>query len=73
MMEIETGKFSKPIVYIVSSIYIMAGKGESYLFGHCPFDGKYNLEMSGASNKYRYKNHLEELKSNEELQRSKSY
>lgn len=70
MMEIETGKFSKPIVYIVSFIYIMAGKGESYLFGHGPFDGKYNLEMSGASNKHRYKNHLEELKSNEELQRS---
>lgn len=70
MMEIETGKFSKRMSYIISSLYVVARKGDKYVLGHGPFDGKYHLEESGTSNKYRYENHLEELKENEKLQRS---
>ncbi|WP_394896138.1 alpha/beta fold hydrolase [Clostridium baratii] len=70
MMEIKTGDFPKWIAYIISSLYILAGKGDKYLFGQGPFDGKYDLEGAGTSNKYRYENHLEELKNNEYIQRS---
>lgn len=44
MMEIKTGDFPKWIAYIISSLYILAGKGDKYLFGQGPFDGKYDLE-----------------------------
>ena len=70
MMEIKTGDFPKWMSYIISSLYIAVGKGEDYLFGQGHFDGKYDLDNSGISNKYRYENHLSELRSNEELQRS---
>lgn len=70
MMEIKTGDFPKWVSYIISSVYIAVGNGNNYLFGQGPFDGKYDLEGAGTSNKYRYENHLEELKSNEEIQRS---
>ena len=70
MMEIKTGDYPKWMSYIISSLYIAIGKGEDYLFGQGPFDGKYDLENAGTTNKYRYENHLEELISNEELQRS---
>lgn len=70
MMEIKTGDFSKWMAYIISSLYIVAGKGDKYLFGQGPFDGKYDLEGAGTRNRYRYENHLEELKNNEYIQRS---
>lgn len=70
MMEIKTGDIPKWVSYIISSVYIAVGNGNNYLFGQGPFDGKYDLEGAGTSNKYRYENHLEELKSNEEIQRS---
>lgn len=70
MMEIKTGDFPKWIAYIISSLYILAGKGDKYLFGQGPFDGKYDLDGAGTTNKYRYENHLEELKNNEGIQRS---
>lgn len=70
MMEIKTGDFPKWMAYIISSLYIIAGKGDKYLFGQGPFDGKYDLDGAGTTNKYRYENHLEELKNNEGIQRS---
>ena len=70
MMEINTGNYPKWISYVISCLYILIGSGERYIFGHKPFDGKYDLDNAGTKNKYRYENHLEELISNEELQRS---
>ncbi|MBM6839832.1 alpha/beta hydrolase, partial [Clostridium saudiense] len=40
-----------------------------YIFGHKDFNGTYNLEGSGTSDKYRYTNHLSYLKENKECQR----
>lgn len=69
MMDINTGEYHKAISYLISQIYINIGKGKEFLFGQGPFEGKYDLESSGTSNMYRYKNHLDYLNKDEELQR----
>lgn len=70
MMEIDTGKYPKVLSHLISKIYMIIGKGEKYVFGHGPFDGKYNLEESGTTNHYRYQNHLDELIEDNTIQRS---
>lgn len=70
MMEINTGNYTNLIAHLISKIYIFVGKGDNFLFGQGPFDGKYNLEEAATSNKYRYENHLNELRNDKLLQRA---
>lgn len=70
MLEIDTGKYPKWMSYCASCIYVAIGKGDKYVFGHRPFKGKYNLEASASSNKFRYENNLKNLRNNEVIQRS---
>ena len=70
MLEIDTGKYPKWMSYCASCIYVAIGKGDKYVFGHGPFKGKYNLEASASSNKFRYENNLKNLRNNEVIQRS---
>lgn len=69
MMEINTGNYNKIVAYLISKIYICIGKGDDFLFGQGPFDGKCNLEEAATSNMYRYENHLNELRKDQILQR----
>lgn len=69
MLEINTGKYPKLFSYLMSEIYVKLGRGDEFVFGHGPFYKKYDLDSSGTSNKYRYKNHLKDLYNNKELQR----
>ncbi|MEG1870697.1 MAG: alpha/beta hydrolase, partial [Peptostreptococcaceae bacterium] len=69
MIKINTGNYSNYTAGILAKIYVAIGKGDEYVFGHKDFDGRYNLEGSGTSDKNRYKNHLEYLLKNEICQR----
>lgn len=70
MMEINTGNYNKIVANLISKIYIVIGKGDNFLFGQTPFDGEYNLEKAATSNRYRYENHLNELRNDQILQRA---
>lgn len=70
MMKINTGKYNNQIAHLISKLYIGIGKGNEFLFGQGPFDSSYNLEEAATSNKYRYENHLEDLRNNEIIQRA---
>lgn len=69
MMEINTGKYSKRMSYLISVIYKVIGKGDNFIIGQGAFDGAYNLNEAGSSNKHRYENHLNQLRSDEVIQR----
>lgn len=40
MMEIDTGSYPKPIANFLTKCMLILGRGESYIFGHGPYEGE---------------------------------
>lgn len=69
MLEINTGSTPAPLAKVIANFYNIIGKGDKYVLGQKPFDGKYDFNDSGTDSKARYDYSYNNVMENENYQK----